>query len=70
MVMVFLLYLIKATENKLPDRLVRFLIVLNEASIVTRYPQSLDEAKSAFTGERARDILTKTREVLQWIKNE
>lgn len=65
-----LLYLVKETESKLPDRLTRFLVVLNEASIVTRYPQSLDEARSAFTEERTRDILTKTREVLQWIENE
>jgi len=42
--------------------------ILNEANIATRYPDDIDRLQSKYTPEIAAQILTGTKEILEWIK--
>jgi HEPN domain-containing protein len=41
---------------------------LNEASIVTRYPDDIDRLQSNYTQEITTQILVQTKEILEWIR--
>lgn len=45
-----------------------FLVGLDQASIPTRYPEDLMTAKKIYTKKRTEEILTKTKEVLEWLE--
>jgi hypothetical protein len=47
-----------------------FIIKLNEASVVTRYPEDIDKLQGQYTQIVVKDILVKSKEVLQWIKGQ
>jgi hypothetical protein len=55
---------------KPPEPQAKFLIKLNEASVPTRYPETLEVLKKDFTQEIVESILSKSKEVLEWIKNQ
>ncbi len=63
-----LIYLINKMDIKLPEHIGRFLVKLNEASIITRYPDEIDKMQRDFTNPAVKDILSKSREALEWIK--
>jgi HEPN domain-containing protein len=63
-----LIFLINQAELKVPESLRKFLIKLNEASIITRYPEDLEQLKRDFEKEMVGNILTRGMEVLSWIK--
>ena len=44
--------------------------MLNEASVPTRYPETLEILKKDYTQSVVKDILLKSKEVLEWIKNQ
>jgi HEPN domain-containing protein len=48
----------------------KFIIKLNSASIITRYPEDLEEIKKQYTKSTTREILSKSKEVIQWIKEQ
>jgi len=63
-----LIYLIKKANIEIPEDMGRFVVKLNQASIVTRYPEDLNLLQSEYTQSVAKEILSKTKEVLTWIK--
>ncbi|MBI5885797.1 MAG: HEPN domain-containing protein [Deltaproteobacteria bacterium] len=63
-----LVYLLSRLEIKLPDKMGRFIVRLNEANIATRYPEDLERLQSNYTKEVAREVLSGSKEVIQWIK--
>ena len=63
-----LIYLLNNIEIKPPEHIGRFLVKLNEASIITRYPDEIDKMQRDFTNPAVKDILSKSREALEWIK--
>lgn len=63
-----LIYLLNKIEIKLPEHIGRFLVKLNEASIITRYPDEIDKMQRDFTNPVVKNILSKSREALEWIK--
>lgn len=63
-----LIYLLNKIEIKPPEHIGRFLVKLNEASIITRYPDEIDKMQRDFTNPAVKDILSKSREALEWIK--
>ncbi len=65
-----LIYLLNKIEIKLPEHVGRFLVKLNEASIITRYPDEIDKMQRDFTNPVVKDILSKSREALEWIKTQ
>jgi HEPN domain-containing protein len=48
----------------------RFIIKLNEANVVTRYPEDIDKLQKDYTEVIVKDILIKGKEILQWIKEQ
>lgn len=63
-----LIYLLNKMGIKPEEPIGKFLVKLNEASVVTRYPEELSTLQKDFTQPVANDILSKSKEVLQWIK--
>ncbi len=61
-------YLIKKSELHVPGELFHFLVKLNGASIVTRYPESLTRLQHHYTKPAVQDILHKTKEAISWIE--
>ena len=65
-----LVYLLDKMGMKPPEIQGRFLVKLNEASIPTRYPETLEVLKKDYTHSVVRDILFKSKEALEWIKRQ
>lgn len=63
-----LIYLAKKVNIEIPEDIGRFIVKLNQASILTRYPEDLTLLKSEYTQSIVKEILSKTKEVLTWIK--
>ena len=63
-----LVYLLNKIGVKPSEPIGRFLVKLNEASVVTRYPEELDKLQKDFTQSVVKDILLRSKEVLEWIK--
>ncbi|OHB97552.1 MAG: DNA-binding protein [Planctomycetes bacterium RIFCSPLOWO2_12_38_17] len=63
-----LIYLLNKMGIKPEEPIGKFLVKLNEASVVTRYHEELSTLQKDFTQPVANDILSKSKEVLQWIK--
>jgi len=65
-----LVYLLNKIGVKPSEPTGKFLIKLNEASIVTRYPEELDKLQKDFTQSIVKDILLRSKEALEWIKTQ
>ena len=65
-----LVYLLKKIGVRPMDAIGIFIIKLNEASVVTRYPEDIDKLQRQYTEVVVKDILVKSKEVLQWIKGQ
>ena len=65
-----LVYLLNKIDLKPPEFQAKFLIKLNEASVPTRYPETLELLKRDYSQAIAEDILFKSKEILEWIKSQ
>ena len=65
-----LLYLLNKIGLMPPEPLARFIVKLNEANIATRYPENLDELQKNYTEQVVKEIISKSMEVLAWIKEQ
>jgi HEPN domain-containing protein len=65
-----LIYLASAAGLQFPEDLRDFTGKINSASIVTRYPEDLLKAVSAYTEDVAGEYLERTREVLNWLRRD
>jgi HEPN domain-containing protein len=63
-----LVYLMNKVGFKPTEEIGRFLVKLNQASIVTRYPEDLAVLQREYTQTIVKEILSKTRGTLEWIK--
>ena len=63
-----LVYLLNKIGVKPAETIGKFLIKLNEVNIVTRYPEDIDKLQRDFTQSVVKDILSKSKEALGWIK--
>ena len=63
-----LLFLSEKSSAKLSEHLVKFLVKLNQASIVTRYPEDLKNLTKQYTAPVTREILRQSKEVLSCLK--
>ncbi|MBN2089786.1 HEPN domain-containing protein [candidate division KSB1 bacterium] len=63
-----LLYLLEKIDRKPEQRLEKFIIKLNTASVATRYPDELAKIQAAYNQNVTKDILMKSKEVLTWLK--
>jgi HEPN domain-containing protein len=63
-----LMHLLGEVGVRPPEELGRFIAQLSSAGIPTRYPEDLDALQHLYTAENAGFILTRSREVVAWIK--
>lgn len=63
-----LIYFLNEAKIKPPEDIGKFLIKLNQASIVTRYPEELAKIQKVYTKPIVKQILTKTGDTLEWTK--
>jgi len=65
-----LLYLLKKIGKIPEENISQFIVTLNQVSITTRYPDTLEKTQEYFTQEKTSHILSQTHEVLIWIKKQ
>ena len=65
-----LIYLINLTKAKLSEDLLDFIGIINNAGVVTRYPEDLSKLVVNYPKGIAKKYLDKTREVIQCIKQD
>ena len=63
-----LMSLLKRIGATPPENIGKFMVRLNEASVVTRYPDSLESVQRDFTAQTVPHILAATRETLAWTR--
>jgi len=63
-----LIYLIKLSDIELPKKFIDFIAKINNASIVTRYPEDFSRVLDAYPENVAREYLSATKELHQWLK--
>lgn len=63
-----LLFLLEKIELDLPQELYDFVFMLNRVSVPTRYPDDLAKIMKEFDTKKTKEILTKCKEVLEWLK--
>jgi HEPN domain-containing protein len=65
-----LIYLLNKIGKKPEQELEKFVIKLNTASVATRYPDDLEKIQAAYTEEVTKDMITKSKDLLKWIKTQ
>ncbi|MCM8778386.1 MAG: HEPN domain-containing protein [Candidatus Omnitrophica bacterium] len=65
-----LIYLIKISKVSLPHELFDFVTKINNASIVTRYPEDFNKLIEIYPQEIVQDYFNKTQEVIRCLKRD
>ncbi len=65
-----LIYLSKAIELNIPEDHLKTLESLNDLSVVTRYPEDIDEMVKAFKKNKVGEYLKRTKELIKWLKRD
>ena len=65
-----LLYLLQKIGIRPETEVEKFITKLNTASVATRYPDELDKIQAAYTKEISLEMITKSKEVLAWVKKQ
>lgn len=65
-----LIYLLNKIGKKPDQKLEKFIIKLNTASVATRYPDDLAKIQSAYTEEITKEMIEKSKDVLKWVKTQ
>ena len=65
-----LVYLSSEVSLEFPEHLLGAMETLNGLSIVTRYPEDLDELVRSFRKKRVEEYLKRTKELLRWLKRD
>lgn len=65
-----LLYLLAKVGKKPDPEIEKFITKLNTASVATRYPDDLAKIQAAYTVEVTTEMMTKSKDVLQWVKTQ
>ena len=62
-----LVYLLKKINIRPAQTVGKFIVKLNEASVVTRYPEDIEKLQQQYTKDVTKDILEESKKVLEWI---
>ncbi|MBI4684790.1 MAG: HEPN domain-containing protein [Nitrospirae bacterium] len=63
-----LIYLMKLGDITLPEALFEFITKINNASIVTRYPEDFEKLIESYPENISVQYLAKTKETIVWLK--
>ncbi|MFH0926645.1 MAG: HEPN domain-containing protein [bacterium] len=65
-----LIYLINKLDIKTSEDIGRFLVKLNQTSVVTRYPEDIAKLQKDYTQSIVKETFIKTKETIKWIKSQ
>jgi HEPN domain-containing protein len=65
-----LVYFVDKLELNLDDSYFEFIFMLNKISVPTRYPDDLRKLFATYTKERTESILSQTKDIQLWIKQQ
>lgn len=65
-----LIYFVNKLDLIPPEPIARFLVQLNQASVTTRYPESLTNLEKTFTKAVVRKIMQNTERTIEWINQQ
>ena len=65
-----LIYFLDKLKIELPEEDNKFIILLNDQAIATRYPESLEMLSSKFSKSSTKLIIQKTKGILEWINSQ
>ena len=65
-----LIYFLDKLKIELPEENNKFVTLLNDQAIATRYPESLDMLSSKFSKSSTKLIIQKTKGILEWINSQ
>jgi len=63
-----LIYLLKLRNIQLPSELFNFIAKINNACIITRYPEDFSKILEAYLKSVTEEYLSKTKGVLKYLK--
>mgnify|MGYP001298606004 FL=1 len=65
-----LIYLTKISNIQLPQSYLEFIAKINNASIITRYPEDFSKTLEAYPEDIAFEYLSITKEIHKWLKQD
>ncbi|OGU80760.1 MAG: hypothetical protein A2279_13895 [Stygiobacter sp. RIFOXYA12_FULL_38_9] len=65
-----LVFLVEVNKISVPEKFKNFLLEIDDAAVSTRYPDSLILLANEFEISVAHEIMLKTKEFMEWLKNE
>ena len=65
-----LIYFLDKLKIELPEEDNKFITLLNDQAIATRYPESLEMLSSKFSKSSTKLIIKKTKGILEWINSQ
>ena len=65
-----LVYLINKLKIHPEKRMAKLIVILNEANISTRYPESLELLQKNYTKSVAENVIKQSEEIIKWIKEQ
>lgn len=65
-----LVSLVEVNKISVPEKFKNFLLEIDDAAVSTRYPDSLILLANEFEISVAHEIMLKTKEFMEWLKNE
>ena len=63
-----LIQFVNKTQLTPPEKIGEFLVRIDQASVATRYPEDLSKLQSVYTQQTVKEILSQTKDVLEWAK--
>ena len=63
-----LIYFVNKTEVVPAERIGKFLVMLDQASVATRYPEDFVKLQGVYTQDVTKEILLQAKETIKWVK--
>ena len=60
-------FLVSKLNLQIPEELLKCILEIDNVSVLTRYPEELDNLYGQFTKERTSDILNNTKKGIEWL---
>lgn len=65
-----LVYLLQRTNCEPPEETGRYIVLLNQANVATRYPEDLQQLQQDYDKAVVADLLARGREAIAWIRQQ
>lgn len=65
-----LLFLLRESGLEIPEPMKIGIIAVNEASIMTRYPEDLDAMQAVYNRQRTKEIVELAEKLFEWLETQ